>query len=98
MITRATASPNAGKVIQKLILYLILANFALTGVYIMFARGLTFGINIVLTCLLILYNVLLCRLVCQRARRVGDGYIIYPVVSVAIILCAVVLFHFIIYP
>ncbi|MCP1598194.1 hypothetical protein J2S82_000151 [Aeromonas caviae] len=66
--------------------------------YIMYADELTLGANLLLTFLLIVYNLLLCQLVVLRARRVGDGYIIYPVVGVSIILCAVVLFRFIISP
>ncbi len=98
MITRVKKSPNAGKAIQKFLLYLILANFILMGLYIAFAHELTFAVNILLTTLLIIYNLLLCHLVSLRARRSKDGYIIYPVICVSILLCTVVLFRFIISP
>ena len=98
MITRVKKTPKAGRAIQKFLLYLILVNFGLMWLYIMYADELTLGANLLLTFLLILYNLLLCQLVVLRARRVGDGYIIYPVVGVSIILCAVVLFRFIISP
>ncbi|MBL0521856.1 hypothetical protein [Aeromonas enteropelogenes] len=98
MIARVKKSPKAGKIIQKFLLYLILANFVLMGLYIWHAGELTLGVNILLTLLLIVYNLLLCQLVCLRARRLSDSYIIYPVVGVSIILCAVVLFRFIIAP
>ena len=98
MITRVKKTPKAGRAIQKFLLYLILVNFGLMWLYVMYADELTFGSNLLLTFLLILYNLLLCQLVVLRARRVGDGYIIYPVVGVSIILCAVVLFRFIISP
>ncbi|MBV7598616.1 Uncharacterised protein [Aeromonas encheleia] len=98
MITRVKKTPKAGRAIQKFLLYLILVNFGLMWLYVMYADELTFGSNLLLTFLLIVYNLLLCQLVCLRARRAGDGYIIYPVVGVCIILCAVVLFRFIISP
>lgn len=98
MITRVKKTPKAGRAIQKFLLYLILVNFGLMWLYIMYADELTLGANLLLTFLLIVYNLLLCQLVALRARRVGDGYIIYPVVGVSIILCAVVLFRFIISP
>ncbi|ATP89383.1 MULTISPECIES: hypothetical protein [Aeromonas] len=98
MITRVKKTPKAGRAIQKFLLYLILVNFGLMWLYIMYADELTLGANLLLTFLLIVYNLLLCQLVVLRARRVGDGYIIYPVVGVSIILCAVVLFRFIISP
>ena len=98
MITRVKKTPKAGRAIQKFLLYLILVNFGLMWLYVVYADELTFGANLLLTFLLILYNLLLCQLVVLRARRVGDGYIIYPVVGVSIILCAVVLFRFIISP
>ncbi|MDL5384642.1 hypothetical protein ACTG2N_17365 [Aeromonas hydrophila] len=98
MIAQVKKTPKAGKAIQKFLLYLILANFVLMGLYVVHAGELAFGTNILLTFLLIIYNLLLCQLVCLRARRAGDGYIIYPVVGVSIILCAVVLFRFIISP
>ena len=63
-----------------------------------YAPELTFATNILLTSLLIVYNLLLCQLVSLRARRSKDGYIIYPVICVSILLCAVVLFRFIISP
>ncbi|WP_368230211.1 hypothetical protein [Aeromonas sp. R10-1] len=98
MITRVKKTPKAGRAIQKFLLYLILVNFGLMWLYIMYADELTLGANLLLTFLLIVYNLLLCQLVVLRARRIGDGYIIYPVVGVSIILCAVVLFRFIISP
>lgn len=98
MIARVKQTPKAGKALQKFLLYLILANFVLMGLYVMHAGELAFGVNILLTFLLIIYNLLLCQLVCLRARRAGDGYIIYPVVGVSIILCTVVLYRFIISP
>ncbi|CAJ1903170.1 hypothetical protein [Aeromonas salmonicida] len=102
MIARVKKTPKSGKAIQKFLLYLILANFVLMGLYVMHAGELTFGANLLLTFLLIIYNLLLCQLLCQlvclRARRAGDDYIIYPVVGVSIILCAVVLYRFIISP
>ncbi|MBS4720697.1 hypothetical protein ACPW74_17395 [Aeromonas sp. INTO2] len=98
MITRVKKTPKAGRAIQKFLLYLILVNFGLMWLYIMYADELTLGANLLLTFLLIVYNLLLCQMVVLRARRVGDGYIIYPVVGVSIILCAVVLFRFIISP
>ncbi|MDX7828769.1 hypothetical protein SJR89_16970 [Aeromonas caviae] len=98
MITRVKKTPKAGRAIQKFLLYLILVNFGLMWLYIMYADELTLGANLLLTFLLIVYNLLLCQLVVLRARRVEDGYIIYPVVGVSIILCAVVLFRFIISP
>ncbi|CAB5684264.1 MULTISPECIES: hypothetical protein [Aeromonas] len=98
MIARVKKTPKAGKALQKFLLYLILANFVLMGLYVMHAGELAFGVNILLTFLLIIYNLLLCQLVCLRARRAGDGYIIYPVVGVSIILCTVVLYRFIISP
>ncbi len=98
MITRVKKTPKAGRAIQKFLLYLILVNFGLMWLYIMYADELTLGANLLLTFLLIVYNLLLCQLVVLRARRVGDGYIIYPVVGVSIILGAVVLFRFIISP
>jgi len=98
MITRVKNTPKAGRGIQKFLLYLILVNFGLMWLYVMYADELAFGSNLLLTCLLIFYNLLLCQLVGLRARRAGDGYIIYPVVGVSIILCAVVLFRFIISP
>ncbi|MBL0518257.1 MULTISPECIES: hypothetical protein [Aeromonas] len=98
MITRVKKTPKAGRAIQKFLLYLILVNFGLMWLYIMYADELTLGANLLLTFLLIVYNLLLCQLVVLRARRVGDGYIIYPVVGVSIMLCAVVLFRFIISP
>ncbi len=98
MITRVKKTPKAGRAIQKFLLYLILVNFGLMWLYIMYADELTLGANLLLAFLLIVYNLLLCQLVVLRARRVGDGYIIYPVVGVSIILCAVVLFRFIISP
>lgn len=98
MITRVKKTPKAGRAIQKFLLYLILVNFGLMWLYIVYADELTLGANLLLTFLLILYNLLLCQLVVLRARRAGDGYIIYPVVGVSIILCAVVLFRFIISP
>ena len=98
MITRVKKTPKAGRAIQKFLLYLILVNFGLMWLYVMYADELTFGSNLLLTFLLILYILLLCQLVVLRERRVGDGYIIYPVVGVSIILCAVVLFRFIISP
>ncbi|ATY82720.1 hypothetical protein CVS42_18855 [Aeromonas veronii] len=98
MITRVKKSPNSGKAIQKFLLYLILANFILMGLYIGYAQELAFATNILLTSLLIIYNLLLCQLVSLRARRSKDGYIIYPVICVSILLCAVVLFRFIISP
>ncbi|MGY3944571.1 hypothetical protein [Aeromonas tecta] len=98
MITRVKKTPKTGRAIQKFLLYLILINFGLMWLYVMYADELTFGSNLLLTFLLILYNLLLCQLVSLRARRAGDGYIIYPVVGVSIILCAVVLFRFIISP
>lgn len=98
MITRVKKTPKTGRAIQKFLLYLILINFGLMWLYVIYADELTFGFNLLLTFLLILYNLLLCRLVCLRARRARDGYIIYPVVGVSIILCAVVLFRFIILP
>ena len=98
MITRVKKTPKAGRAIQKFLLYLILVNFGLMWLYVMYADELTFGSNLLLTFLLILYNLLLFQLVVLRARRAGDGYIIYPVVGVSIILCAVVLFRFIISP
>ncbi|WP_421201410.1 hypothetical protein [Aeromonas enteropelogenes] len=91
-------SPNADRNIHKFLLSLILVNFVLMGLYVIHAGELTFGNNILLTSLLITYNLLLCQLVYLRARRAGDGYIIYPVVAVSIILSAVVLFCFIISP
>jgi hypothetical protein len=98
MITREKKSPNSGKRLQKFFLYLIIANFILVGLYIRYAHEMAFTINILLTCLLIIYNLLLCQLVSRRARRSQDAYIIYPVVCVSILLCAVVLFRFIISP
>ncbi|MBR7629024.1 hypothetical protein KAT72_08265 [Aeromonas popoffii] len=98
MITRVRKTPTAGKAIQKFLLYLILANFVLMGLYVMYTGELAFGTNLLLTFLLIIYNLLLCQLVCLRARRAGDDYIIYPVVGVSIILCTVVLYRFIISP
>lgn len=98
MVTRVKKTPKAGRAIQKFLLYLILINFGLMWLYVIYADELTFGSNLLLTFLIILYNLLLCQLVLLRARRVGDGYIIYPVVGVSIILCAVVLFRFIISP
>ncbi|MCF3095877.1 hypothetical protein EHZ86_00740 [Aeromonas australiensis] len=98
MITRVKKSLNLGKAIQKFLLYLILANFILMGLYIVYAQDLAFFPNMLLTTLLIIYNLLLCRLVARRARRSKDGYIIYPVIWVSIVLCAVVLLRFIIAP
>jgi membrane protein YdbS with pleckstrin-like domain len=77
MITRVKKTPKAGRAIQKFLLYLILVNFGLMWLYIMYADELTLGANLLLTFLLIVYNLLLCQLVVLRARRVGDGYIIY---------------------
>ncbi len=98
MITRVERSPKRGRLIQKFLLYLILINFGLMLLYILFAAGLSFGAHLLLTFLIIVYNVLLCQLVVLRARRLGDAYIIYPVVGGSIVLCAVVLFRFIITP
>ena len=98
MVTRVKKTPKTGRAIQKFLLYLILINFGLMWLYVMYADELTFGSNLLLTFLIILYNLLLCQLVVLRARRAGDGYIIYPVVGVSIILCAVVLFRYIISP
>lgn len=90
MITRVKDSSNTGKVIQKFLLYLILANLILMGLYIAFDSELTFGSDVLLTALLLIYNLLLCHLVSLRARRFKDDHIVYPVICVSILLCAVV--------
>ncbi|MGL5948972.1 MAG: hypothetical protein ACRCYV_08000 [Aeromonas sp.] len=98
MVVRTFKSSVAGRAIQKLFLYLILANFFLTGLYFYHADALPFGSNLLLTLLLIVYNVILCQLACRRARRQGDSYIIYPVVVTSILLCAIILFRLMLRP
>jgi hypothetical protein len=98
MIPQAKNPSTAGRTLQKFLLYLILINFVLMGLYILYMDGLGLATNMLLSALLILYNLLLCQLVCLRARRAGDGYIIYPVVGVSIALCTLILYRFIISP
>lgn len=76
---------------QKFLLYLILANFVLLWLYYHHVPALPLLRSIVVTALLIGYNLLLCRLVLRRARSSSDSYIVYPVVIVSMLLCGSVL-------
>ncbi len=82
--------------LQKFLLYLILVNFLLLYLYATHIGELPLFQGLWVTLLAISYNLMLCRLVNRRARRRGDGYIIYPVVISAILLCACIFYYFII--
>lgn len=82
--------------LQKFLLYLILANFILVWLYHRSIPSLPVFRSLLVTSLLIGYNLLLCKLVVRRARRHGDSYVVYPVVMVSIFLCASVLYVYLI--
>ena len=80
--------------IQRFMGYLVLLNIFMVLLYIGYLRHLSFGDGMILPALLILYNLLLCKLVTKRARRVGDLHIIYVVTLSSIAACLVLLYYF----
>ena len=85
---------RAGNRLQRLVLYLILFNVLAVFLYLFFLRHLSFGQGMLVPALLIVYNLLLCKLVTKRARRRGDVHIIYLVVFTSIAACMVMLYYF----
>lgn len=83
-----------GNRIQRFMGYLVLLNIFMVLLYTGYLRHLNFGDGMLLPALLIIYNLLLCKLVTKRARRQGDVHIIYVVTLSSIAACLVLLYYF----
>lgn len=80
--------------VQKLLLYLILGNFGLTCLYLSLGHRLDVAVDWLVTSLMLVYDLLLCRLVALRTRRQNDGYIVYPALVGNILFCVAVIVRY----
>ena len=80
--------------LQKLFLYLILVDWFVLLYLITQISGITLGHGAFVSVLLSAFNVLLVGLCFKRARRSGDGYLLYPVIFGAIISFLLVFYFF----
>ncbi|WKE66549.1 hypothetical protein PVT67_04675 [Gallaecimonas kandeliae] len=82
----AKTAPRRVNGVQKLVLYLILANLLLVTGYALMASRLGTVAALAVPLLLVCYNLLLSQLVIRRSRRTDDTYILYPVVISILVL------------
>lgn len=77
---------DQGRTLHKFVLYLILLNFLLIGLHAFWSGTLSMQGQWAVSLLLVMYNVLLMRLIKRKAINRHDSYLIYPVISGAIML------------
>ncbi|MGP7733817.1 MULTISPECIES: hypothetical protein [Oceanimonas] len=78
--------PELGRRLHKFTLYLIVLQPLLLLLYGTRAKWLTLPEFVLTGCLLLLYSRVLVHLLYRQAKRSNDGYLVYPVVSAAMIL------------
>lgn len=77
---------DQNRTLHKFVLYLILLNFLLIGLYAFGSGTLSLQGQSAVSLLLVTYNVLLMRLIKRKAINRHDSYLIYPVISGAMML------------
>ncbi len=85
---------RANRPLHKFVLYLILANFFLIGLYHWHYHHISQVGQLTAGCLLVSYNLMLVKLISQHTHQAKHTYLIYPVVIAVIMLCMSVLYLF----
>jgi len=75
---------------QRLVIFLVLFNYVLIGGYAFLFDGLSSNGNVLVTGLLVFYNILLSWLVIHRTKRKSDRFLVYTM-TVSILLLSVTL-------
>lgn len=90
-------SNRAEKQLHKFVLYLILANFFLIGLYHWHYSHISLIGQMAAGILLVGYNLILIKLIGQHTNDIRQTYLIYPVYIAAIMLCVSLLYLFFIF-
>ncbi|MCE9686211.1 hypothetical protein LZP73_08265 [Shewanella sp. AS16] len=80
--------------LQKFFLYLILLDWVLLLITAIEMQSLSFRYGAIISVMLLVYNVFLTHLCRIRARRANDAYMIYPVMTGALISFLLVTYFF----
>nr|WP_321272573.1 hypothetical protein [uncultured Tolumonas sp.] len=88
---------RADKRLHKFVLYLILANFILIGLYHMNYSHISQLGQMAAGSLLVGYNLMLVKLISQHTHNSHDTYLIYPVVIAVFSLCVSMLYLFFVF-
>lgn len=88
---------RADKRLHKFVLYLILANFILIGLYHMSYSHISQLGQMAAGSLLVGYNLMLVKLISQHTHNSHDTYLIYPVVIAVFSLCVSMLYLFFVF-
>jgi hypothetical protein len=88
---------RADKHLHKFVLYLILANFILIGLYHMSYSHISQLGQMAAGSLLVGYNLMLVKLIGQHTHKSSETYLIYPVVIAVFSLCTSMLYLFFVF-
>ncbi|SDK20553.1 hypothetical protein SAMN04488540_12156 [Ferrimonas sediminum] len=83
--------------LQKVFLYLILVNWLVAGLLLMKIDSLSFLAGTLAGAGIILLQFFLLKLSLMRARRAGDGYLLYPVTASTLLIVLLLIGFFFFY-
>ncbi|BDY05660.1 hypothetical protein [Ferrimonas sp. YFM] len=83
--------------LQKVFLYLILVNWLVAGLLLLKLEELSFLAGVLAGSGVVMLQFLLLKLSLMRARRAGDGYLLYPVVISTLLIVMLLIGFFFLY-